>query len=110
MFKQGDKVSHEQWGAGTVAFGPFRVPETTSPCYLVMNEEGHHFIGSETLLSPVPRFQVGQKVTFQYSRHKEYYEVVAGPFPAIDGVLWVLKDPEGSHDTSYEKYMVPVVE
>jgi hypothetical protein len=110
MFNVGDKIIHKMWGVGIVAFGPFRVPEITTPCYLVENSEGHHLIGSETLLSAAPKFEVGDRVTFKFSPAGTSFELVAGPFPDGDESFYVLKDQEGGHETSFEKYMVPVVE
>lgn len=112
MFKVGDKVKHDLWGEGRVSFGPFHAPDHSGQCYLVENSERKHFVGSETLLSAVPRFEVGQKVTFTYSPIGELFEVVAGPFPSEDGVepFYVIKDRDGAHDTSSDHHMVPVVE
>jgi hypothetical protein len=109
MFKVGDKVKHDLWGEGRVSFGPFHVPDHSGQCYLVENSEGKHFVGSEALLSAVPRFEVGQVV--RSSETMGLFKVVAGPFNRYTGSKWyVLEDADGSQDMEYEAYMVPVVE
>jgi hypothetical protein len=110
MFNIGDKVNHSQ-GQGVIVYGPFQGLSNFEPRYLIKKEGGEHFTGGESYLTRVPKFEVGQKVTFTYSPYGEVFEIAAGPFPAEEGKpLYVLKDRDGVHDTSYEHYMVPVVE
>lgn len=114
MFKQGDKATARSGSVVEVQFGPFSGVKGEE-CYLVKwlggPMTGRSFVSSSDDLTPAPKFQVGQKVTFTYSPYGEDFEIVAGPFPAEEGKpLYVLKDRYGVHDTSYEHYMVPVVE
>ncbi|AWN05265.1 hypothetical protein SEA_IBANTIK_41 [Streptomyces phage Ibantik] len=108
-FGVGDKVRHGSWGEGHVVFGPFHTP-TDATGYLVEDPRGKHFASTEELLEPVPRFEVGQKVRFEYTPEGESYELIAGPFPDDDESFYVYKDKYGNHDISFEKYMRPVVE
>jgi hypothetical protein len=105
MFKVGDKVKHIQ-GEGTVVYGPFEGLTGFEPRYLVERSDGVHFTGGESYLTLVPKFEVGQKVTFQYSSTE--YEVVSGPYPDEGETFWVYKDGKGNHGIAYEVHMIPV--
>jgi hypothetical protein len=117
MFEQGDRVKSE-WTSnlGKVLYGPF-VPAAEhykgEESYLVELLEGQRKgmtgIWPTKVMSRGPKFELGQKVTFTYSPVSEVFEVAAGPFPGDEGQpLYVLKDKDGVHDTSWEKHMVPV--
>lgn len=109
-FNVGDRVRHHQ-GEGAVVYGPFAALVGSEPRYLIEKDDGQHFTGGESYLTHASKFEVGQKVTFQYSPPEEAFEAVAGPFKDFEGdVFWVVRDGRGVDDTAYEKHMVPVVE
>ncbi|MGC9439283.1 hypothetical protein [Streptomyces sp. WG5] len=118
MFEVGDKVTYEfqpgRTGIGSVVYGPFRLAGAGTQMCVVEWLAGDFKGEAQTLpverLKPAPRFEMGQKVRFQYTPEGESYELVAGPFLAVDESFYVLKDKDGNHDTSFDKYMVPVVE
>lgn len=110
-FNVGDRVETSFGTKGVVRFGPFKSVAGKETHYLVERLDGAHFSAAERVLARLPKFQAGQKVTFSYSPEGEEYELIAGPFPGDEGApLWVLRDKDGVHDTSWEKHMVPVVE
>jgi hypothetical protein len=109
-FNIGDTVTHTQ-GKGAIVYGPFLGLSNFEPRYLIKKENGEHFTGGESYLTPVSKFEVGQKVTFEYSPEGESFEVMAGPFKDFEGdVFWVVRDSKGADDMAYETHMVPVVE
>lgn len=105
QFKAGDKVVNEIFGEGEIVYGPFEGDN-----YFFKNTEGLHYTVTGMWCKPAPRFEVGQKVTFTYSPKGTSFEIMAGPFPDEGESFYVLKDQDGNHDTSFEKYMIPVVE
>lgn len=115
MFKQGDKATFMDTDVmAEVQFGPV-TSVSGQDAYLVKWRNGSHEGCSSIVwsvdLTPVAKFEVGQKVAFTYSASGESYELVAGPFPGDEGEpLWVLKDKDGVHDTSWEMHMVPVAQ
>ena len=115
QFNQGDKAVCVLSGdRAEVQFGPVSSIGTGKDAYLVKWLDGD-CVGRSSIiwtedLEPALKFEVGQRVRFTYSPVGESFEVVAGPFPDGDSSFWVLKDRDGAHDTSFEKYIVPVVE
>lgn len=119
MFKRGDIVKSEHTkNRGKVLYGPFTPGAEhlhQRESYLVELLEGEKkgmaAVWPTYVMTVASKFEVGQRVTFQYSPVGEFYELVAGPFPDYEGdPMWVLKDKNGAHDTSWEDRMVPVVE
>jgi len=112
QFKAGDKAVCGVTGAKVeIQFGPFTsaaIKESYLVKWLEGPNEGRCSILWACDLEPAPKFEVGQRVTCSYS--KEIFEVVAGPFPSNQQLFYVLKKEDGDHDTSYEEYMVPVVQ
>lgn len=114
MFVSGDHVRNRPADLkGSVLYGPYAAAEALGPedVYLVKLLEGPH--AGKAVQWPVswveasPRFEVGQVVRSSNILHK----VVAGPFTRGTGSrFYVLEGPDGSQDTEYEAYMVPVVE
>lgn len=110
-FKVGDKINHEMVGAGTVVYGPF-LARNGGPgfVYLLEDSEGRHITGSESLLSAVPKFEVGQVVRSRF--HNVLMKVAAGPFVwhGTKDPYYVLEHPDGDHTSEDEEDITPVVE
>jgi hypothetical protein len=115
MFESGTTVKNKHTeNRGKVLYGPFESVASyiNGPAYLVEMLEGDSkgkaavWTAADT---SVCTFEVRQKVTFTYSQSGDMFELVAGPFPGDEGVpMWVIKDKDGVHDTSWEKHMLPV--
>ncbi|MEU9259003.1 hypothetical protein AB0D68_11015 [Streptomyces sp. NPDC048212] len=115
QFKQGDTVMSSYTEIpGKVVHGPFIRAAMGHDAYLVELLEGENkgecSVWHSQDMKPAPRFKVGQKVTFNYSSKGEHFELVAGPFLDFQkDPFWVIKDQDGDHNYTGEKYMIPVV-
>jgi len=113
-FNAGDRVTCDINDLkAEVQYGPV-TSVTGQEAYLVKWLEGAAE-GSSGLvwssdLTLLPKFEVGQKVRFNFSSAGKSYELVAGPFVGGDESFYVVRDSKGNHETSFEKYMVPVVQ
>jgi len=106
-FKVGDKVKHEIHGVGTVVYGPYTGRLSDKPLHLVEFSDGRSGGYSEQNLTALPAFAVNDRVTVEVFG-PDPLTVAAGPFQSAErSSLYVLRDGNGNHLTTTERYMSP---
>lgn len=94
-FKVGDKVTHRTWGAGEVAFGPFKRDGVENHYLMRQDRDGEHRLAEDDAMTLAAKFKVGDWVRGKFSSTD--YTVHAGPFHAHtewyavedgDGKVW----------------------
>jgi hypothetical protein len=89
-FKVGDKVTHQTFGLGEIAFGPYRAMFGDDH-YLMAAEDGKHYVTDGGGITLAAKFKVGDKA--RSSRGTEY-TIEAGPFMG-NGEWYALREDGG---------------
>jgi hypothetical protein len=106
-FKVGDKVEHQSWGLGEIAFGPFE--HFMGPNRYLMREEGsaRHIFAEGDSMKPAAKFKVGDKVRGEYSGG--VYTIKSGPY-FNRGNEWYVTETESGDVTSNSACDLSLVE
>ncbi|MFI8084336.1 phiSA1p31-related protein [Kitasatospora sp. NPDC086009] len=108
-FKLGDKVAHRTFGQGVVRFGPYAPALSDEATRFLVELESHpgrHGTFDAGDLTAVPTYKHGDRVL----AYGESCTVEAGPFVDKydpDRPWYVVKNADGSHETSSESRLKP---